>query len=217
MSIFGISSKNPEQKAAIEALLNVDIDLVVLDGLAGSGKTLLSLAAGLYQVLDKRLYDKIIVTREVVPIGRQIGFLPGTEDEKMLPWMGAITDNLELLIGTRNHDQWGKEASFDFIKNRLEIAHLAFMRGRTFNNKYIIIDEAQNLTKDQVKILLTRSGNNTKVVVIGDQYQIDIGQNKESNGFKFLLDVVTNYHRGIKIELPKGERSELATFMAEVN
>ena len=155
-------------------------DFVSLVGQAGTGKTLLALAAGLTQVLDDKRYNEIVVTRVTVPLGEDIGFLPGTEEEKMQPWMGALEDNLEVLNASdESGGEWGRAATRDLVRSRIKIKSLNFMRGRTFVNKWLIIDEAQNLTPKQIKTLVTRAGPGTKVVCLGNIAQIDTPRSEE--------------------------------------
>jgi PhoH-like ATPase len=164
-AVWGITARNREQNFALNLLMNPDIDFVTLLGQAGTGKTLLTLASGLAQTLEVKHYSEIIMTRVTVPLGEDIGFLPGTEEEKMGPWMGALEDNLDVLNNTDDEaGEWGRAATRDLIRSRIKIKSLNFMRGRTFINKYLIIDEAQNLTPKQMKTLITRAGPGTKVV-----------------------------------------------------
>ena len=173
-SVWGITARNREQNFALNLLMNPAIDFVTLLGQAGTGKTLLTLAAGLTQVLDEKRYTEIIMTRVTVPIGEDIGFLPGTEEEKMQPWMGALEDNLDVLNASdESGGEWGRAATRDLVRSRIKIKSLNFMRGRTFVNKWLIIDEAQNLTPKQMKTLITRAGPGTKVVCLGNIAQID--------------------------------------------
>src|SRR3990167_2352756 len=172
-TVWGINARNPEQNFALNLLLDPDIDFVSLQGPAGTGKTLLTIAAGLAQVLDQRLFTEIIMTRVTIPVGEDIGFLPGTEEEKMTPWMGALMDNLEVLHGMQEGGSFGKGATEDLLKNKIKIRSLNFMRGRTFLNRFIIIDESQNLTSKQIKTLVTRAGPGSKIVCLGDIKQID--------------------------------------------
>ena len=158
-NIWGITARNREQNFVLNLLMNPEIDFVTLLGQAGTGKTLLTLAAGLMQVLETKLYSEIIITRVTVPVGEDIGFLPGTEEEKMTPWMGALEDNMDVLNKPEAEaGEWGKAATRDLIRSRVKVKSLNFMRGRTFLNKYLIIDEAQNLTPKQMKTLVTRAG-----------------------------------------------------------
>ena len=158
-NVWGITARNREQNFALNLLMNPEIDFVTLLGQAGTGKTLLTLAAGLMQTLEFKVYTEIIMTRVTVPVGEDIGFLPGTEEEKMNPWMGALEDNLDVLNKTDDEaGEWGRAATRDLIRSRIKVKSLNFMRGRTFINKYLIIDEAQNLTPKQMKTLITRAG-----------------------------------------------------------
>ncbi len=173
-SVWGITARNREQNFALNALMNPDVDFVTLLGQAGTGKTLLTLAAGLMHTLDQKTYSEIIMTRVTIPVGEDIGFLPGTEEEKMNPWMGALEDNLDVLNTTDDSaGEWGRAATRDLVRSRIKVKSLNFMRGRTFLKKYLIIDEAQNLTPKQMKTLITRAGPGTKVVVLGNISQID--------------------------------------------
>jgi PhoH-like ATPase len=158
-NVWGINARNREQNFALNLLMDPEIDFVTLLGQAGTGKTLLTLAAALAQVLDKKIYSEIIMTRVTVPVGEDIGFLPGTEEEKMTPWMGALEDNLDVLNKSDDDaGDWGRAATQDLIRSRIKVKSLNFMRGRTFLNKFLVIDEAQNLTPKQMKTLITRAG-----------------------------------------------------------
>ncbi len=172
-TVWGINARNREQNFALNLLMDPDVDFVSLVGTAGTGKTLLALAAGLTQTLEDNRYKEIIMTRVTVPVGEDIGFLPGTEEEKMTPWMGALMDNLEVLTRPDVGGDWGRAATNDLLSNRIKIRSMNFMRGRTFLNKYLILDEAQNLTPKQMKTLVTRAGPGTKVICLGNVGQID--------------------------------------------
>jgi PhoH-like ATPase len=189
-SVWGITARNRDQNFALNLLMDPDCDFITLAGTAGSGKTLLSLASGLAQVMDDRRYTEIIVTRVTVPVGEDIGFLPGTEEEKMSPWMGALDDNLEVLSKTDSGaGEWGRAATNDLVRSKIRIKSLNFMRGRTFLNKFVIIDEAQNLTPKQMKTLITRAGPGTKIVCLGNLAQIDTPYLTEgSSGLTFAVD-----------------------------
>ncbi|MBT0961472.1 PhoH family protein [Denitromonas iodatirespirans] len=217
-NIWGITARNREQNFALNLLMNPEIDFVTLLGQAGTGKTLLTLAAGLTQVLDAKRYSEIIMTRVTVPVGEDIGFLPGTEEEKMTPWMGALEDNLDVLNGATNEGgEWGRAATHDLIRSRIKVKSLNFMRGRTFINKYLIIDEAQNLTPKQMKTLITRAGPGTKVVCLGNIAQIDTPYLTEgSSGLTFVVDRFKGWPHSGHITLQRGERSRLADHAAEV-
>jgi PhoH-like ATPase len=217
-NVWGITARNREQNFALNLLMNPEIDFVSLLGQAGTGKTLLTLAAGLTQVLESKRYAEIIMTRVTVPVGEDIGFLPGTEEEKMAPWMGALEDNLDVLNGTAGEGgDWGRAATRDLIRSRIKIKSLNFMRGRTFLNKYLIIDEAQNLTPKQMKTLITRAGPGTKVVCMGNIAQIDTPYLTEgSSGLTFAVDRFKGWAHSGHITLQRGERSRLADYAAEV-
>jgi PhoH-like ATPase len=217
-SVWGITARNREQNFALNLLMNPDVDFVTLLGQAGTGKTLLTLAAGLTQVLDEQRYTEIIMTRVTVPVGEDIGFLPGTEEEKMTPWMGALEDNLEVLMHTDEEaGEWGRAATRDLIRTRIKVKSLNFMRGRTFINKFLIIDEAQNLTPKQMKTLITRAGPGTKVVCLGNIAQIDTPYLTEgSSGLTYVVDRFKGWQHSGHVTLQRGERSRLADHAAEV-
>ncbi|MDR2031048.1 MAG: PhoH family protein [Azoarcus sp.] len=216
-SVWGITARNREQNFAFNLLMHPEIDFVTLLGQAGTGKTLLALAAGLTQVLETRRYSEIIMTRVTVPVGEDIGFLPGSEEEKMAPWMGALEDNLDVLNGTGGEGgQWGRAAAVDLVRSRIRIKSLNFMRGRTFIQKFLIIDEAQNLTPKQMKTLITRAGPGTKVVCLGNIAQIDTPYLTEgSSGLSFVVDRFKGWTHSGHITLQRGERSRLADYAAE--
>ncbi|MBL8394827.1 MAG: PhoH family protein [Candidatus Accumulibacter sp.] len=217
-SVWGITARNREQNFALNLLMNPEVDFVTLLGQAGTGKTLLTLAAGLTQVLEDKRYSEIIMTRVTVPVGEDIGFLPGTEEEKMGPWMGALEDNLEVLNqGDEEAGDWGRAATRDLIRNRIRIKSLNFMRGRTFLNKFLIIDEAQNLTPKQMKTLITRAGPGTKVICLGNIAQIDTPYLSEgSSGLTYVVDRFKGWEHSGHVTLQRGERSRLADHAAEV-
>jgi PhoH-like ATPase len=226
--VWGIKAKNLEQSFALNFLMDPKIHLVTLMGQAGTGKTLLTLATALEQVIEKRLYHEIIVTRATVPIGDEIGFLPGAEEEKMLPWMGAIVDNLEYL---RNYSERklprGAKDSEDvrysaqdvssFMMNHIKMRSISFMRGRTFIRKFIIIDEAQNLTRKEMKTLITRAGPGTKIICLGNIAQIDTPYLSESSsGLTHLVTSFKGWHGYGHVTLKQGERSPLADHAVDV-
>lgn len=217
-NVWGITARNREQNFALNLLMNPDVDFVTLLGQAGSGKTLLTLAAGLTQVLEEKRYNEIIMTRVTVPVGEDIGFLPGTEEEKMTPWMGALEDNLDVLNKTDDEaGEWGRAATQDLIRSRIKIKSLNFMRGRTFINKFLIIDEAQNLTPKQMKTLITRAGPGTKVVCLGNIAQIDTPYLTEgSSGLTYVVDRFKGWAHSGHVTLMRGERSRLADHAAEI-
>jgi len=215
-SIWGISARNREQNFALNMLMDPEVDFVSLLGVAGTGKTLLTLAAGLNQTLDHNLYNEIIMTRVTVPMGEDIGFLPGTEEEKMTPWMGALMDNLEVLTGVESEGEWERAATGALLQNRIKLRSINFMRGRTFLNKYLIIDEAQNLTSKQMKSLITRAGPGTKVVCLGNVAQIDTPYLTETtSGLTYVVDRFKNWPHSGHITLLRGERSRLADYASD--
>ncbi|MBN8508987.1 MAG: PhoH family protein, partial [Burkholderiales bacterium] len=217
-SVWGVTSRNREQNFALNLLMDPECDFITLTGTAGSGKTLMSLAAGLAQVLDERRYAEIIVTRVTVPVGEDIGFLPGDEQEKMGPWMGALDDNLEVLARTDTAaGEWGRAATNDLVRSKIKIKSLNFMRGRTFLNKFVLIDEAQNLSPKQMKTLITRAGPGTKIVCLGNLAQIDTPYLTEgSSGLTYAVDRFKGWPHGGHVMLARGERSRLADFASEV-
>ena len=216
-TVWGINARNTEQNFALNLLMNPEIDFVTLVGVAGTGKTLLTLAAGLVQTLENNLYKEIIMTRVTVPVGEDIGFLPGTEEEKMTPWMGALMDNMEVLTDTQSGGEWGRAATSDLLQNRIKIRSLNFMRGRTFLNRYLILDEAQNLTAKQMKTLITRAGPGTKVVCLGNVAQIDTPYLTETtSGLTYVVDHFKNWGHSGHIILKQGERSRLADYASQV-
>ena len=216
-NVWSVTARNREQNFAMNLLMNPEVDFVTLLGQAGTGKTLLALAAGLEQVLDSKRYNEIIITRATVPVGEDIGFLPGTEEEKMQPWMGAFDDNLEVLH--RNEDnagEWGRAATQELIRSRIKVKSMNFMRGRTFVSKFVIIDEAQNLTPKQMKTLVTRAGPGTKIVCLGNIAQIDTPYLTEgSSGLTYVVDRFKGWRHGGHVTLARGERSRLADHAAD--
>ncbi len=215
-NVWGIHARNREQNFALNLLMDPDVDFVTLMGTAGTGKTLLTLAAGLSQVMDDKRYSEIIVTRATVSIGEDIGYLPGTEEEKMTPWMGALTDNLEVLAHPQEGGEWGRAATNDLLASRVKVRALNFMRGRTFLNRFVIIDEAQNITPKQMKALVTRAGPGTKMVCLGNVEQIDTPYLTETtSGLTFAVDRFKDWAHAGHITLRRGERSRLADFASE--
>jgi PhoH-like ATPase len=225
-AVWGITARNREQNFALNLLMSPEVDFVTLLGQAGTGKTLLTLAAALTQTLEQKRFSEIIITRVTVPVGEDIGFLPGTEEEKMTPWMGALEDNLDVLnkpaeegekSGGGYAGDWGRAATMDLIRSRIKVKSLNFMRGRTFLNKFLIIDEAQNLTPKQMKTLITRAGPGTKVVCLGNIAQIDTPYLTEgSSGLTYVVDRFKGWPHSGHITLQRGERSRLADHAAEV-
>ena len=216
-TVWGINARNREQAFALNLLMDPNIDFVTLLGQAGTGKTLLTLAAGLTQTMEQRRFNEIIITRATSSVGEDIGFLPGTEEEKMAPWLGAIDDNLEVLNrGSGNGSDWGRRASEDLIRSRIRIKSMSFMRGRTFLNKFVIIDEAQNLTPKQMKTLITRAGPGTKIVCLGNIAQIDTPYLTEgSSGLTYVVDRFKGWPHSGHITMQRGERSRLADFASD--
>ncbi|MDO8280809.1 MAG: PhoH family protein, partial [Burkholderiaceae bacterium] len=216
-AVWGVTTRNREQNFAMNLLTDPEVDFVTLTGTAGTGKTLMALAAGLTQVLEDRRYTEIIMTRATVSVGEDIGFLPGTEEEKMGPWMGALDDNLEVLGKTETTaGEWGRAATNELIRSRIKIKSMNFMRGRTFLNKYVIIDEAQNLTPKQMKTLITRAGPGTKIICMGNLAQIDTPYLTEgSSGLTYAVDKFKGWPHSGHITLARGERSRLADFASE--
>ena len=216
-TVWGIQARNREQNFALNALMDPDIDFVTLLGTAGTGKTLLALASGLAQVMDQQRYREIIMTRATVSVGEDIGFLPGTEEEKMTPWMGALTDNLEVLTNPQEGGAWGRAATNDLLASRIKIRSMNFMRGRTFLGRYVIIDEAQNLTPKQMKTLITRAGPGSKMICLGNVEQIDTPYLTETtSGLTYAVDRFKDWEHSAHITLRRGERSRLADYASEV-
>ena len=212
---WGIDSRNKEQAFAIDMLMDPNVKIVSLIGRAGSGKTLLAIAAGLQQTIglrtDENHYSRLIVSRPVQPLGKDIGFLPGTMEEKMLPWLMPIQDNLKFLMGDRANMQMYME------KGKIEIEALTYIRGRSIANAFIVIDEAQNLTKHEIKTIITRIGEGTKIVLTGDIEQIDnVYVNETSNGLAHAVENFKQYPISGHVTFTKGERSELATLASKV-
>jgi PhoH-like ATPase len=215
-NIWGVTARNREQNFALNLLMDPQIDLVTLLGPAGTGKTLLALAAGLVQTLEANRFIEIIMTRVTIPLGEDIGFLPGTEEEKMEPWMGALMDNLEVLTQSQEGGNWGRAATNDLLRNRIKIRSLNFMRGRTFLNRFIILDEAQNLTPKQMKALITRAGPGTKIACLGNVAQIDTPYLTETtSGITFAVNRFRGWTHSGHVTLVRGERSRLADFASD--
>ena len=214
--VWGITARNREQNYALNLLMDPEIDFVSLLGMAGSGKTLLTLAAGLQQTLEHKRYQEIIMTRVTVPVGDDIGFLPGTEEEKMTPWMGALIDNLEVLGPSNHTGDWERAATQDLLSKRIKVRSMSFMRGRTFLNRYLILDEAQNMTPKQLKTLITRAGPGTKVVCLGNISQIDTPYLTETtSGLTYVVDRFKKWPHSGHVTLIRGERSRLADYASD--
>jgi len=218
--IWGISSRNKQQQYALDLLLNDDIRLVTLVGRAGTGKTLLALAAGLEKTIENRAFQRLVVSRPVFPLGKDIGFLPGDIEEKLRPWMQPIRDNLDFLMGASASAVAGrakgkKDLQSLFDLGMIEVEPLTYIRGRSMPNQYLIVDEAQNLTPHEIKTIITRAGEGTKVVLTGDPYQIDNPYiDSSSNGLTFVVDRFKEEPIAGHITLVKGERSDLAELAA---
>tara|TARA_R110000851_G_scaffold46597_1_gene113309 strand:- start:85 stop:1392 length:1308 start_codon:yes stop_codon:yes gene_type:complete len=210
--VWGVNPRNKEQKFSLDLLMNPDIPIVTLFGRAGSGKTLLALAAGLEQVLEKTTYKKLVVSRPIQPMGRDIGFLPGTIEEKMIPWLMPIQDNLEYLMGD---DKTTLEMYIE--SGTIQMEALSYIRGRSIPNAYMIIDEAQNLTTHELKTIVTRVGEGTKIILTGDVEQIDsIYLDETTNGLSYAVERFKNTHLAGHMQLTKGERSAVATLAANI-
>ncbi len=217
-AVWGITARNREQNFALNALMDPEVDFVTLLGTAGTGKTLLALAAGLAQTMDAQRYREIIMTRATISVGEDIGFLPGTEEEKMTPWMGALTDNLEVLMpSNKEGGSWGRAATNDLLASRIKIRSMNFMRGRTLLDRWLILDEAQNLTPKQMKTLITRAGPGTKIVCLGNVEQIDTPYLTETtSGLTYAVDRFKHWAHSAHVTLRRGERSRLADYASEV-
>ena len=216
--MWGIHARNREQNFALNLLMDPHVDLVTLLGAAGTGKTLLTLAAALMQTLDEQRYTEVIVTRATIPVGEDIGFLPGTEEEKMTPWMGALMDNMEVLVqNDTSSGAWGRAATSELLNKKIKLHSLSFMRGRTFLNRFVIIDEAQNLTRLQMKTLITRAGPGTKMVCLGNIAQIDAPFiSATTSGLSYAVDRFKSWPHAGHVTLANGERSRLAAFANDV-
>ncbi|MFK8017226.1 MAG: PhoH family protein [Gammaproteobacteria bacterium] len=216
-SVWGICARNREQNYALNLIMDPQVDFVTILGVAGTGKTLLTLAGGLVQTLDDNRYKEIIMTRVTVPLGEDIGFLPGTEEEKMEPWMGALMDNLEVLTRNEHGGAWGRAATNDLLRNRIKIRSMNFMRGRTFVDRFLILDEAQNLTAKQMKAIITRAGPGTKLVCIGNVSQIDTPYLTETtSGLTYVVNRFKSWDHSGHITLLRGERSRLADYASDI-
>ncbi len=216
-AVWGVRARNREQNFALNLLLDPEIDFVTVLGPAGTGKTLLTLAAGLALTLEQNRFSEILMTRVTIPLGEDIGFLPGTEEEKMEPWMGALMDNLEVLTQGQEGGSWGRAATNDLLRNRIKVRSLNFMRGRTFLNRFLILDEAQNLTPKQMKALVTRAGPGTKLVCLGNIAQIDTPYLTPTTcGLTYVVNRFRGWKHAGHVTLARGERSRLADFASEM-
>ncbi|BAU27466.1 PhoH-like ATPase [Aneurinibacillus soli] len=212
--VWGVKARNAQQKMAMELLLNKDIPLVTLTGKAGTGKTLLSLAAGLMQIEDEHAYKKLLVARPIVPLGKDLGYLPGEKEEKLRPWMQPIYDNLEYLFNTKHSSDLDKILAG---LGSIQVEALTYIRGRSIPEQFIIVDEAQNLTKHEVKTILTRVGDNSKIILMGDPQQIDHPYLDEvNNGLTYVVERFKQQKMSGHITLHKGERSNLAQLAADL-
>jgi len=216
--VWGINAKNKQQQFALDLLLNDDIRLVTLVGKAGTGKTLLALAAGLEKTIEARTFQRLVVSRPVFPLGKDIGFLPGDIEEKLRPWMQPIRDNLDFLMGASavaGRAKGKKDLQSLFDLGMIEVEPLTYIRGRSMPNQYLIVDEAQNLTPHELKTIITRAGEGTKIVLTGDPYQIDNPYiDSSSNGLTFVVERFKEEPIAGHITLVKGERSDLAELAA---
>ena len=215
---WGLRPRNKEQSFALDLLLNDEIKLVTIVGKAGTGKTLLAIAAGLQKTMEEQVYQKMLVSRPVFPLGKDIGFLPGTVEEKLNPWMQPIYDNVEFLMGLSRADKKAGRSYRELIDLGLvAIEPLTYIRGRSIPNQYIVVDEAQNLTPHEVKTIITRVGDNTKIVITGDPYQIDNPYvDSTSNGLVHVVNKFKHERLAGHITLTKGERSALAELASNV-
>ncbi len=216
--VWGVRARNKEQAFALDALLDDEVKLVTLIGKAGTGKTLMAIAAGLRQVTDEQRYQKLIVSRPIIPMGKDVGYLPGSLEEKLNPWMRPIFDNVEYLMGLTKADKRAGRGADELIDlGLIEIEPLTYIRGRSLPDQYFIVDEAQNLTPHEVKTILTRVGENTKIVLTGDPYQIDNPYvDSESNGLTYVISRFKGQSIAASVTLFKGERSELAELAADL-
>lgn len=214
-TVFGLQAKNMEQKLALDLLLDENVPLVTISGKAGTGKTLLALAAGLKQTQDQQIYNKVIVARPVVPMGKDIGYLPGEMEDKLRPWMQPIYDNLEYLFNCKDQNELSKLlVGYEEI---IKVEALTYIRGRSIPRQVMIIDEAQNLSKHEAKTILTRIGEGSKIILVGDPDQIDNPYlDAYSNGLTYVIEKMKNQKIAGHITLTKGERSDLAQLCADI-
>ena len=215
---WGLKPLNTEQRFAIELLLCNDVNLVTLIGVPGAGKTLLALACGLQKTVEERQFRRLFVARPIIPVGRDIGFLPGNKEDKLASWMGAIYDNLEYLVDKTHPDEKTEEkVQYFFNTGQIEIESLTYIRGRSLPNQYIIIDDAQNLTPHEIKTVISRAGYGTKIVLTGDPYQIDNPYlDASSNGLTYLAERFKGQETFGHLVFSKSERSSLAALASEL-
>lgn len=212
---WGIVGKNEHQQEAIKHLTNPEIDMVILQGVAGSGKSFISIAAGLEQVINKKQYNKLLFIRAPVSVGNDLGYLPGDLNEKLFSWSGALVDNLEALIDTSMSNKVQKEGTKMVVDTYIKVLSMSHIRGHSFYNNYVVIDEAQNISPQEMKVIITRAGENTKFVLLGDVSQIDNHRlSPDNNGLQVVIDAYnhTNPDYIKYIELPEGVRSRLCTW-----
>ncbi len=215
--IWGIKPRNVEQKCAMDLLMRDDVKLVVFTGGAGTGKTLLALAAGLRKVFDEDVYSRIMIARSIIPVGRDIGFLPGTKEEKLRAWLAPFFDNLEYICSASGSDNGQETKKWVLESEKFQVEAITYMRGRSFTNTYVIIDEAQNLTPHEIKTIISRVGDNTKIVVLGDPSQIDNPYlDADSNGLVYLIGRMKKHDIFGSIYFQSTERSKLAAIAASV-
>jgi len=217
--VWGIFARNKEQLFALDMLMDDSVHLVTIDGMAGTGKTLMAIACGLKKVADDRAFRRLVVSRPIFPLGRDMGFLPGDVSEKLNPWMKPIFDNLDLLLGEHDRDdrRGGGQPSYQALLDQgiLEVEPLTYIRGRSMPRQYLVVDEAQNLTPHEVKTVLTRAGEGTKIILTGDPYQIDNPYvDSTSNGLTYVVERFKESQAAGHITLRKGERSQLAELAA---
>ncbi|HMG53894.1 MAG TPA: PhoH family protein [Kofleriaceae bacterium] len=216
--VWGIKPRNKEQHFGLDLLLNDDVKLVTLVGKAGTGKTLLAIAAGLQKVTDEQVFSKLLVSRPIFPLGRDIGYLPGDIEDKLNPWMQPIYDNLELLLGLNKTDKKDGRSYAELVDlGFVEIEPLTYIRGRSLPNVYMIVDEAQNLTPHEVKTIITRAGEGTKIILTGDPYQIDHPYlDASNNGLTTVAERFKQEAIAGHVILTKGERSQLAELATQI-
>jgi PhoH-like ATPase len=214
---WGLTSRNTEQSFLIDLIMDPNIDLVTAIGQAGTGKTLVALASALELVINKRQYEKLVIYRPIQPVGNDIGYLPGTLSEKLAPWFQAIMDNFEFLFGNKNNNDWRKDLEMFQKKGKIEMEAITYIRGRSIPNSIILVDEAQNLTSADVKTILTRAGDNTKIILTGDVEQIDNNDlDATDNGLTNIIEKFKNSELSGHITLTQGERSRLASAAAKI-
>jgi PhoH-like ATPase len=216
---WGVRALNVEQKFAMDLLLSDEVELVTLVGTAGTGKTLLAMAAGLQRVVEDKRYKKILISRPVIPLGKDIGYLPGTKEEKLKHWMQPIFDNLEYLTHNSDDDDEDDSSQIDYLveTNKLELEAVTYIRGRSLPRQFVVVDEAQNLTPHEIKTIVSRAGEGTKVVITGDPYQIDNPYlDAESNGLTYLVEKFKGQAGFGHVTLMRSERSNLAALAAKL-